>query len=196
MQIKISKLIILALMAFIFSNFLNEFTYTLNNPITNNEVVPNLDGNCYYSKSQVIDFFDDKNIEVVDIVKYSHNGVCTGKVVGSNLIPGNKINNNQRVFITTNISAKNIYFSYPILESILLLLFMTLLFIKKLNKKKLVILFLIGFTFLNLNSFLISSYRHNASASRIFQFNNYSYENHLLYSNPVYFLKIFKSNND
>ena len=196
MQIKLSKLIILIVMAFVFANFLNEVTYTLNTPITNNEYVPNLDSNCYYSKSQVIGFFNDMNIEVVDIVKYSHNGSCAGKVVGSNLIPGSKIDNIQRVFITTNTSAKNIYFSYPILESILLLLFMTLLFVKKVNKKKLVIFFLIGITYLNFNSFLISSYRHNASSSRIFQFNNYSYENHLIYSDPVYFLKIFNSKND
>ena len=134
----------------------------MNTPITNSEYVQNLDGNCYYSKA-MIDFFDDMNIEVADIVKYSHNGKCAGKVVGSNLIPGSKIDNIQRVFITTNTSAKNIYFSYPILESILLLVFITLLFVKKVNKKKLVILFLIGITYFNFNSFLISSYRHNTS---------------------------------
>ena len=55
--------------------------------VPNNSSVPNLDSNCYYTKNQIIRSLM-MNIDVVDIVQYSENKKCTGRVVGSNLVPG------------------------------------------------------------------------------------------------------------
>jgi len=196
MQNKLSNLIIYSLIIFISVNLFYEVSNTIKTEIKSNDSVPNLDSNCYYTKNQIISFFNGLDVEVVDIVKYSHDGECAGKVIGSNLIPGNSIDANKKVFITSNVSVKSTYFSYPILESIVLIMFLFILLTKNTNKKNLILIFLVGFTYLNINSFVISSYRHNKPASRIIQNYEYSFENHLIYSDPKYFVKTFDANDN
>ena len=63
------------------------------------------------------------------------------KAIGSNLIPGENLNDIQNVFITTNTSYKTIYFSYPIVSSIFFLI-LILFFIFD-YKDKLIVIFIL-----------------------------------------------------
>ena len=194
MQKKSRIILFLPVLFFLFFNIGYEFYNASKVEVPNNSSVPNLDSNCYYTKNQIIRYFNNQNIDVVDIVQYSENKKCVGRIVGSNLIPGEKLDGLSKVFIISNTSFYNVYFSYSIWAaisfSILIITFMS-------NKGIRAIYFLIFITtLLNFNSFLISSYRHNTDGSRIMQFKEFDFENHKTFSDPQYHLQKFKENND
>ena len=192
---KITKIVLLLLVLFfLFFNIGYEFYNSSNVKVTNNSLVPKLDSNCYYTKNQIIRYFNNQNIDVADIVQYSENKNCAGRVVGSNLVPGGELDGLSKVFIISNTSFYNAYFSYNILAAIS---FSILIFTFISNKATRAIYFLIFITtLLNFNSFLISSYRHNADSSRIMQFREFDFDNHKTFSDPQYHLQKFKENND
>jgi len=189
MQKILYKSLLIFLLVFITLNFALEFNKQFNVDIAEN-VVPNLDSNCYYSKNQIINFFNDKNIGVTDIVKYSENSKCAGKVIGSNLEPGKNLNDIEKIFIISNTSFYNIYFSYSLLASASIA-FLLIYLLLNFNNKKIIFSFIVLITILNFNSFLISSYRHNSPSSRLIQFQEFNFDNYKEYSDPKYFLKEF-----
>ena len=179
---------------FLVFNIANEVYNSLNIEVPKNSSVPNLDSNCYYTKNQIIKYFNDRNINVVDIVQYSENKKCSGKVVGSNLISGTKIVNLNKVFIISNTSLYNFYFSYDVLAAISLLILIISLIVN--SSRRVIFLLIIISTLLNYNSFLISSFRHNTDGSRIVQLKEFNFSNHLTYSNPEFHLEKYGKNND
>tara|TARA_B100000927_G_scaffold289110_1_gene285070 strand:- start:791 stop:1372 length:582 start_codon:yes stop_codon:yes gene_type:complete len=187
MQDKFIKLIFFLLIFFILVNVGTEVVNATYTPLEISSLAPNIDGNCYYTKNQITSFFNNLNIRIVDIVKYSSNNECVGKAIGSNLIPGENLNDIQNVFITTNTSYKTIYFSYPIVSSIFFLI-LILFFIFD-YKEKLIVIFILFCTLLNINSFSISSHRHNNQTNRVIQFSEFNFENYRVYTNPNHFIK-------
>ncbi len=192
MQNKFTKLIFFLLIVFIFINIGIEVANSTYTPLEVSSLAPNIDGNCNYTKNQITSFFNSLDIRTVDIVKYSSNNECIGKAVGSNLIPGENLNDIQNVFITTNTSYKTIYFSYPIVSSIFFLI-LVLFFIFN-YKNKLIVVFILFCTLLNINSFLISSHRHYNSTNRVIQFSEFNFENYKIYTNPNHFIKNIDKN--
>lgn len=188
------NIILVFFLSFIALNFIIELNNSTKVTVPENSV-PNLDINCYYSKNQIISFFGEYGIKVVDIVKYSENRDCTGKVIGSNLTPGQSLKEISRVFITTHTSFYNLYFSYPLLNSIIFGVFLIFL-ISNMKSKLSVLIFVFLLSLLNFNSFLISSYRHNEPTSRLFQFQEFNMENHKDYTDPKYFVRELKVKND
>lgn len=194
MQKKVTSSLLIIILFFLIFNSTYEFANSLKVTTPNNISVPNMDSNCYYTKNQMINYFNNQGINVVDIVQYSEDKKCSGKVVGSNLIPGSELTDLDKVFIISNISLYNLYFSYPIFSTISMLILIVLLIINKGNK--VVFLLFSLCVILNFNSFLITSYRHNTDKSRIVQFQEFDFENHKLFSNPNYHLKEFLKEND
>ena len=194
MQKKSRIILFLPVLFFLFFNIGYEFYNASKVEVPNNSSVPNLDSNCYYTKNQIIRYFNNQNIDVVDIVQYSENQKCIGRVIGSNLIPGKQLDGLSKVFIISNTSFYNAYFSYNILAAIS---FLILIFFFISNKSTRIVYFLIFITtLLNFNSFLISSYRHNTDGSRIIQFKEFDFNNHKTFSDPHYHLQKFRENND